>query len=232
MAVVTLGAIALLIVLYVALNAAMAHGLGMAALARSNAPGADVARAAFGSAGAWVVVAVVAVSALASMNSTLIVGARITSAAAHSIPVLHPLAGWHATRGTPLAAVIAVGGFSALLTAFAGLAGNGFGAMVDYMTPVYWVFIVFGMGAAIRLRRGHDAAAFPVRTPLFPLFPLAFGALALAMLWSSLTELGPGAIAGAGVMALGVVLERAGAAPITHACGCAESTLILRPWAL
>ena len=82
MALVTLGAIALLIVLYVALNAAMAHGLGMAALARSNAPGADVARAAFGSAGAWVVVAVVAISALASMNSTLIVGARITSAAA------------------------------------------------------------------------------------------------------------------------------------------------------
>ena len=90
----------------------------------------------------------------------------------------------------------------------AGLAGNGFGAMVDYMTPVYWVFIVFGMGAAIRLRRGHPDAIFPVRTPLFPLFPLAFGALALAMLWSSLTELGPAALAGAGVMLLGIVLER------------------------
>ncbi len=208
MALVTLGAIALLIMLYVALNAAMAHGLGMAALAHSTAPGADVARAAFGTPGAWVVVGVVVVSALASMNSTLIVGARITSAAARNIPVLQPLAGWHATRGTPVSAVIAVGGFSAVLTVFAGLAGNGFGAMVDYMTPVYWVFIVFGMGAAIRLRRGHDAAAFPFRTPLFPLFPLAFGGLALAMLWSSLTELGPAALAGAAVMALGVVLER------------------------
>jgi hypothetical protein len=80
--------------------------------------------------------------------------------------------------------------------------------MVDYMTPVYWLFIALGMGAAIRLRRGHDASAFPVRTPLFPLFPLAFGGLALAMLWSSLTELGPGALAGAAVMLIGMALER------------------------
>jgi APA family basic amino acid/polyamine antiporter len=208
MALVTLGAIGLLIVLYGALNAAMAHGLGLAALARSNAPGADIARAAFGPSGAWVVVAVVTVSALASMNSTLIVGARITWAAARAIPALHPIAGWHVARGTPVGAMIAVGGFSALLTVLASLAGNGFGAMVDYMTPVYWLFIVFGMGAAIRLRRAYPEAAFPVRTPLFPLFPLAFGVLALVMLWSSLTELGPGALAGAGVMLVGVVLER------------------------
>jgi amino acid transporter len=207
MALVTLGAIALLIVLYVALNAAMAHGLGMA-LAHSSAPGADVARAAFGAPGAWLVVAVVTISAVASINSTLIVGARVTWAAARAIPALHPIAGWHAARGTPLGAVLAVGGFSALLTVLAGLAGNGFGAMVDYMTPVYWVFIVFGMGAAIRLRHGHDPASFPVSTPLFPLFPLAFAALALVMLWTSLTQLGPGALAGAAVMALGVLLER------------------------
>jgi amino acid transporter len=208
MALVTLGAIALLIVLYVALNAAMAHGQGLAALAHSSAPGADVARAAFGAPGAWLVVAVVTISAVASINSTLIVGARVTWAAARVIPALHPIAGWHAARGTPLGAVLAVGGFSALLTVLAGLAGNGFGAMVDYMTPVYWVFIAFGMGAAIRLRRGHDPASFPIRTPLFPLFPLAFAALALVMLWTSLTQLGPGALAGAAVMALGVILER------------------------
>jgi hypothetical protein len=45
-----------------------------------------------------------------------------------------------------------------------------------------------------------------VRTPLFPLFPLAFMALSAAMLWSSLTQLGPGALAGAAVLALGLVL--------------------------
>ena len=208
MAVVTIGAIVLLMALYVALNVAMAHGLGLGALAHSNAPGADVARAAFGPAGALLVVAVVTVSALASINSTLIVGARITWAASRTIPALHRLSGWHGGRGTPIAAVLAVAGFSGLLTVLAGLTGNGFGAMVDYMTPVYWVFILLGMGAAIRLRRLADTVDFPVRTPLFPLFPVAFGCGAAVMEWSSLTELGPGALIGAGVMAVGVVLER------------------------
>ena len=209
MSVVTIGAILALIVIYVALNAAMAHGLGLAALAHSSAPGADVARAAFGNAGAVVVVMVVTISAVASINSTLIVCARITWAASRSIPALHRLGGWHAGRGTPVVAVLTVAGFSGFLTVVAGLTGNGFGAMVDYMTPVYWVFIALGMGAAIRLRRRHDSSAWPVRTPLFPLFPLAFIGVALVMLWSSLTELGNAALVGAGVMALGVVLERA-----------------------
>lgn len=208
MALVTMGAIGLLMALYIALNTAMAHGLGLGALAHSNAPGADVARAAFGPAGALLVVLVVTISAVASINSTLIVGSRITWAASRTIPALHRLADWHPGRGTPVAAVLAVAGFSAVLTVLAGLTGNGFGAMVDYMTPVYWVFILLGMGAAIRLRRLSGGASFPIRTPLFPLFPLAFGAVAVIMLWSSLTELGPGALIGAAVMAVGAVLDR------------------------
>jgi amino acid transporter len=208
MAVVTVGAIVLLMAIYVALNVGMAHGLGIAALAHSNAPGADVARAAFGPPGALMVVLVVTVSAVASINSTLIVGARVTWAASRTIPVLHRLGTWHAGRGTPVAAIMAVAGFSGVLTVLAGLTGNGFGAMVDYMTPVYWVFILLGMGAAIRLRALAATVAFPVRTPLFPLFPVAFGAVACVMEWSSLTELGPGALIGAGVMALGVIGER------------------------
>lgn len=213
MAVVTIGAIVLLMAIYVALNAAMAHGLGMAALAASSAPGADVARAAFGAPGAALVVMVVTVSAFASINSTTIVCSRVTWAAARGIPALRPIAQWHDTRGTPQRAVLAVTGFSLLLTALAGLAQSGFSAMVDYMTPVYWVFIMLGLGAAIRLRLRHfktdgGNTDWPVRTPLFPLFPLAFMALALVMLWSSLTQLGPGALFGAGVMAAGLVLER------------------------
>jgi hypothetical protein len=45
-----------------------------------------------------------------------------------------------------------------------------------------------------------------VKTPLFPLFPAGFMALALHMFISSLLELGVGALAGAGVMVVGVVI--------------------------
>lgn len=207
MAVVTVGAIAALMAIYVTLNLAMMHGLGAGGLTRSGAPGADLARAAFGPGGAVLVVAVVTLSALASINSTVIVGARVVWAASRTIPVLHPLARWHAGRGTPVGAVLAVGAASALLTVLAGLGGDGFGAMVDYMTPVYWLFIALGMAAAVRLRRSERLAVFPLRTPLFPLFPALFGAIALAMLGSSLHDLGRGALAGVVVLALGFGLD-------------------------
>jgi tellurite resistance protein TehA-like permease len=76
--------------------------------------------------------------------------------------------------------------------------------MVDYMTPVYWFFITLSMGALMILRRRHPDAVRHARTPLYPLFPLSFMAIAIYMFVASLLALGVGALYGAGVMALGV----------------------------
>jgi amino acid transporter len=166
-----------------------------------------VARLAFGWPGEALVVGVVGLSALASINSTIIVCSRTTWAAARDKPALNLLAHWHPTRGTPTRATAAVGGVSLLLTLLSALTGNGFGAMVDYMTPVYWLFIALGMAASIRLRLVHPDAQRPVKTPLFPLFPLLFLAIALYMLYASFAHLGRGALFGAGVLAAGAVLD-------------------------
>jgi len=208
MLIAVIGSIGLLSVIYVGLNWAMMRGLGEAELAHSSAPAAELARRAFGWGGEALVGAVVAVSAIASINSTIIVCARTTYAAARDIPGLERLAHWHPTRGTPTRTVIAVGVVSLLLTLASGLTGSGFSTMVDYMTPVYWLFVGLGMAAAIRLRIAHPDQHRPIRTPLFPLFPVSFLALAAYMLYASLTQLGWGAAFGAGVLALGGVLLR------------------------
>ena len=85
-------------------------------------------------------------------------------------------------------------------------AASGFSAMVDYMTPVYWFFIMLSMGALMILRRRFPDADRPVRTPLYPLFPAAFAAIALYMFVASLFDLGVGALYGAGVMLAGVAV--------------------------
>jgi amino acid transporter len=180
MLVAVIGSILALMAIYVALNAAMMRALGEAALAASTAPAAQVARLAFGWPGEALVVGVVGLSALASINSTIIVCSRTTWAAARDKPALNLLAHWHPTRGTPTRATAAVGGVSLLLTLLSALTGNGFGAMVDYMTPVYWLFIALGMAASIRLRLVHPDAQRPVKTPLVPAVSAAvFGDCAL-----------------------------------------------------
>ena len=75
MLVAIMGSLAALMAIYLALNAAMMIGLTPAGLAASSAPAADLMGRAFGPIGKTLIVAVVGVSAVASINSTLIVGA-------------------------------------------------------------------------------------------------------------------------------------------------------------
>ena len=94
-----------------------------------------------------------------------------------------------------------------MLLVLAGtFAPSGFNEMVDYMTPVYWFFVMLSMGALMILRRRHPEASRRMRTPFFPLFPAAFGLVSLYMFVSSLVDLGDGALWGAGVMAAGAVV--------------------------
>ena len=205
MLIASVGSIAALMAIYLALNHAMAAGLGMDRLAHALAPAADLARMAFGPLGAALVVGVVGISAVASINSTLIVGARITYAATRDSQWLGFFGQWHPTRDTPARAMLAEGLCALVLTAAAGATQSGFNTMVNYMTPVYWLFVLLAVAGSIRLRLAHPDTPRPVKTPLFPLFPLAFMAVAAWMLYSSLTQLGAGALFGAGVLAAGAL---------------------------
>jgi amino acid transporter len=206
MLVAIMGSLALLMAIYLALNAAMMIGLGPAGLAASPAPAAELMGRAFGDAGKGLIVAVVGVSAIASINSTLIVGARTTFAAARDTPLLAGIGRWHQGRGIPARAVLAEGGFAMLLVLVGGFAESGFNAMVDYMTPVYWLFMILSMGALMVLRRRHPQTPRPVKTPLYPLFPALFMLISIYMFVAGLLDLGVGALAGAGVLAVGAVL--------------------------
>ncbi|PTQ74170.1 APC family permease [Pseudomonas sp. GV071] len=202
-----LGALGLLLAIYLALNWAFIRGLGFDGLAASAAPAVELLSRAFGSFGVLIILLVVAVSAVATINSTLMVGARTTYAAARDVPLLHRLGQWDDSRGVPRRALLAEGGVALLLVLFGSLANSGFNAMVEYMTPVYWFFLALSSLALIRLRRLHPDVPRPVRVPLYPWLPLLFFALCLYMLWSSLAYVGYGALLGVAVLALGAVLQ-------------------------
>ena len=105
-----MGSIGVLMAIYLALNGAMMIGLGQNGLAHSSAPAADLMGRAFGGVGKGLIVLVVGVSAVASINSTLIVGARTTFAAARDTPALRAVGRWDDARGVPARAVLAEGG--------------------------------------------------------------------------------------------------------------------------
>ncbi len=185
----------------------------MGGLATSNAPAADLMRLAFGRGGELFIVSVVAITSISVINSLMIAGSRTTYAAARDLPALARIGVWNRERGVPPAALLAQGGFALLLVLFA--AGHrGFATMVDYLSPVYWFFLMLSAIALIRLRRLEPLAARPFKVPLYPWLPLAFALNCAYVLYASLAYVRTGAVVGVAVLLFGVglawVLEKRG----------------------
>ena len=173
---------------------------------------------------ATLVAVLVAVAALASINATMIVGARSAFAAGRNWPALARLGRWDARRDTPALAMLAQGAGSLALVAAGRLAGGGFRAMVEFTAPVFWLFFLLTGFALIVLRRREPAARRPFKVPGYPWVPLAFCASCATMLWSSLSYVHGQAVGGFSAAWIGVavlatgglvlaVLRREGRAP-------------------
>jgi basic amino acid/polyamine antiporter, APA family len=178
--------IALIGAVYVSFIFAVLHGLGFEGLKASEALGTDLMQAAFGGIGAPLIAAIVAVSALTSMNGTMIVGARTNYSVANDWPLFRFMSGWHGERNTPyvgfiVQAIIALG-----LIGFGAFQQNGFSAMVEFTAPVFWFFFMMSGIALFILRRKNPTISRPFKVPLYPVLPLIFVATCAYLFYSSI----------------------------------------------
>jgi amino acid transporter len=172
---------------YLAVNLALLHAFGLTGLANSKAPGADVMGRAFGAFGTNFIAFAVAVSALTSINATMIVGARTNYAMGRDWPALRFMSGWHVERAAPVASFIVQGIIALALVAFGALQHDGFEAMVEFTAPVFWAFL-FLVGISVFVLRAKDRhAERPFRVPLYPFTPIVFCAACAWLTWSSIT---------------------------------------------
>jgi amino acid transporter len=192
--------------LYLVVNWALLRGLGLAGLSVTDAPAAELMLRAFGRPGQLMIVTVVALTSITVLNALLIAGARTTYAAARDTVTLQRLGRWHVVRGTPPAAILALGAVALLLVGFGAYTRQGFATMVDYLSPVYWFFLALSGGAFFILRRRYPRVRRPYHAPLYPLLPLAFMLGSVYVLYSSLAHVKIGAVTGVVVMLIGVLL--------------------------
>jgi amino acid transporter len=108
----------ILTALYLLVNLAYLRGLGLAGMARSQVVAADLLQQVWGDAGARIISVMIAVSALTSINATIIVGARSSYALGCDWPVLGFLGRWNARTGSPTQALLVQGAVALALVAF------------------------------------------------------------------------------------------------------------------
>ena len=210
--------LALVTVLYLAINFAYVRALGLEGVAKSQTVAADVLKLQFGDLGAKIISFIVAVSALTSINATIIVGARSNYALGRDWPVFRWLGRWDDRTDAPrnsLYLQCAV----ALILIVAGAFTDKVKTMVDYTMPVFWFFFMLvGIGLFV-LRARDPGTPRPFKVPLYPVTPIIFVLTCAYLFYSSVAYVKGGAWAGLGVLAVGVVLLALGSGRRAPAAG-------------
>ena len=204
MVVALLASIALITALYLAVNLAYLHVLGAGGVAASEAVAAEVMGVVAGDPGALFISVLIALVVLASMNATVLTGARTTFALGRDFPPLARLGRWNPHTGAPVPALLVQGAMTLGLVLLGALNRSGIETAVEYLSPVFWFFFLLTGAAVFVLRHREPNAVRPFRVPAYPLTPALFCATSAYLLYSSLSYTGTGALAGVAVLAVGL----------------------------
>ncbi len=192
--------VALVALLYMLTNAAVEYLLPASAIAASPRPAADAMVLAVGLWGAGLVSIGMAVSILASLNGTILSGARIPFAAARDGMFFRSMAHIHPRFESPS---ISLGVQAAMSTLLLLLVGR-FQALFELALLGEWIFYMFTATTLFVFRRREPNRTRPFRVPGYPWLPAIFiGSAALVILYLFESNL-HNSIGGLLVIALGL----------------------------
>jgi len=195
---------AAVIVLYLAVNYAYLHSLGLEGLRGSQAIASDVMRRFIGDIGATALSVMICVCALSTLSVTIFTGARTYYAVGRDFSFIRQLGVWELHGDNPKNALLLQCTIALALILFGGFSREGFEAMVAYTAPVFWFFLLLVAISVMIFRKRGMALSY--RMPFYPLPPILLSLAAVWMIWSSIAYAGIGALAGVGVLLLGTPL--------------------------
>ena len=198
----------LVIAVYVVTNLAYFRVLTPGEVAAYPVVGAETMRRILGQAGSRALAVLVAVSTFGTVNGAILTGPRVTLAMAADGLLWKPLAHVDQRRGSPDRALWAQAALSCLWLWVA----SSFEDVSGWFVTTMWLFYGVTTAALFVQRRRERAAAriegapatpTGYRTPLYPLTPLVFILVTVAIIASDLSASGWRAAAGVIIAALG-----------------------------
>src|SRR5271170_3097310 len=162
--------------IYLLFSAVCFYVLPFASVASSQHVGSDVVQTFAGSGAARWFTLVMIVSALGTLNSSLLSGARVPYAMARDGLFFQVTASVHPIFRTPSGALV----FQGILASLMALSGT-FEELTSLFVFAAWIFYALSVVAMFRLRRIAPELPRPYRTWGYPVVPALFVAGALAL---------------------------------------------------
>jgi len=186
--------------LYMLVNAAVQFVLPADAIATSPRPASDAISLVWGSLGAGIVSAAMAVSMLVTLNGTIMSGARVPFAVARDRYFFSALAEVHPRFHTPSVALIV----QAILSIILLLLGGSFRQFFSLAIFAEWLFYMIA-GSTVFIFRWRDPEAVrPYRVWGYPVVPALFVLASALLLYYTFTDNLRNSVAGCGVILAGV----------------------------
>jgi amino acid transporter len=193
------GGTAVIVVTYLAINAAYLYALPLADLAASEAVAVAAVSRVSAAGGAAVVAALVMLSTFGGLNAGLMTGPRVLYAMAEDGLFFRRVAAVHPRYRTPHVAVAVL----VLLTA-ANASVRTFEQLTEAFVLLLYPFLALTVAAVFVLRRRRPSLVRPYRTAGYPVVPAVFLVGTLAMMGNALLERPASTLLSAAIVAAGV----------------------------
>ncbi len=170
--------------LYILVNGAVQYVLPAAAVAGSERPASDAVALALGTTGAGLVSVGMAISMIATLNGTVMSGARVPFAMARDGNFFKAMAEVHPRFHTPSVAIVVQCGLATVLL----LLGGSFRQFFSLTIFSEWVFYMIAGSTVFVFRRREPHADRPYRVWGYPVVPLLFVVVSAALLYYTFTD--------------------------------------------
>lgn len=193
---------AVVIIVYVLVNAVYLRALGLDGLAGTKTPAARAAAVMFGAAGDRFVTAAIAISTFGFLDLAILAPSRVYYAMAADGVFFRALAQLHARYRTPWVAIAIQSAWSCILA----LTGR-YEQLLNYVVFADWIFFGLTVASVLIFRRRFPIESRPegtFRTPGYPLVQILFALVAAAVVLSVVRNDSTSAMRGALLLALGI----------------------------
>lgn len=199
---------------YIAVNLAFVHALGLGGLQHSTAVAADVLSLGIGPRAGQCISLLICITALGGINGMIFTGARILYAMGTEHRFYSWLGQWNSKTDAPARPLVIQAAVTVALTIGFGWGhqgSQGFESSLAFISPSFWLFLGLVGCSFFVLRARSSGPARTYRVPLYPLVPLLFCLSCAFMFIKSLQyaveHTGWGLLASALVLGIGALLS-------------------------
>jgi amino acid transporter len=194
-----LGGMAIVVVLYLLVNAAYFYAMPMREMATSTLPAATAAERTIGSTGAALVAVLVMISTFGSLNGSILTSPRVFFALADDGLFFRSVAAVHPRYETPYVALVLY-----MVLGLAGVATRTFEQLAELFVIGVWPFYALSVAAVFVVPRRRPELAERCRGWGHPVVPIVFLLVSATMLANGVVARPFETLLSAGIIALGI----------------------------